>query len=111
MVNPSDDAHELKKGGALLPLGSDADHGSHKGYALGAIVDIFSGILSGANYAPWVPPFPGLFAYCLKNNPAKALVIFLELCGLMHSDLLTSLSNTMDDWIKGFRSAKTITGA
>src|SRR6478736_7244715 len=38
----STDPHELKAGGALLPLGGDREHGSHKGYALGAIVDIFS---------------------------------------------------------------------
>ena len=38
---PSTDPHELKAGGALLPLGGDREHGSHKGYALGAIVDIF----------------------------------------------------------------------
>lgn len=56
--NPSNDASILKKGGALLPLGGDREHGSHKGYALGAVVDIFSALLSGANYAPWVPPFP-----------------------------------------------------
>src|SRR3982751_3601742 len=49
---PSTDPHELKVGGALLPLGGDREHGSHKGYALGAIVDIFSAVLSGANYGP-----------------------------------------------------------
>src|SRR6476659_10799242 len=53
----STDPHELKAGGALLPLGGDKEHGSHKGYALGAIVDILSAVLSGANYASWVPPF------------------------------------------------------
>jgi L-2-hydroxycarboxylate dehydrogenase (NAD+) len=37
----STNPHELKAGGALLPLGGDREHGSHKGYALGAIVDIF----------------------------------------------------------------------
>src|SRR6187431_61278 len=31
--NASTDANILKKQGALLPLGSDRDHGSHKGYA------------------------------------------------------------------------------
>jgi len=35
--NESTDANELKHGGALLPLGSDREHGSHKGYALGSI--------------------------------------------------------------------------
>src|SRR5690606_39007648 len=52
------DPHALKNGGALLPLGGDKEHGSHKGYLLGSVVDIFSAILSGANYGPWVPPFP-----------------------------------------------------
>lgn len=56
--NPSTNAHELKTGGALLPLGGEREHGSHKGYALGVVVDIFSAVLSGANYGPWVPPFP-----------------------------------------------------
>ncbi|MFN3299245.1 MAG: Ldh family oxidoreductase, partial [Sediminibacterium sp.] len=54
----STDANILKKDGALLPLGSDREHGSHKGYALGSIVDIFSAVLSGASYGPWAPPFP-----------------------------------------------------
>ena len=33
--DPSVNANELKNGGALLPLGGDREHGSHKGYALG----------------------------------------------------------------------------
>src|SRR5436190_2330312 len=45
----STNPHELKAGGALLPLGGDKEHGSHKGYILGSVVDIFSAILSGAN--------------------------------------------------------------
>lgn len=53
----SNDAHILKKQGALLPLGGDREHGSHKGYALGSIVDIFSAVFSGASYGPWAPPF------------------------------------------------------
>jgi LDH2 family malate/lactate/ureidoglycolate dehydrogenase len=54
---PSNNPNELKDGGALVPLGSDREHGSHKGFCLGAWVDIFSAVLSGANYGPWVPPF------------------------------------------------------
>ncbi len=48
---------ELKNGGALLPLGSEIRTGGHKGYGLGSFVDILSGVLSGANFGPWVPPF------------------------------------------------------
>ncbi|HVE61142.1 MAG TPA: Ldh family oxidoreductase, partial [Chitinophagaceae bacterium] len=66
------DSHALKNGGALLPLGGDREHGSNKGYALGAVVDIFSAILSGANYGPWVPPFPA-YVPMPENMPGKGL--------------------------------------
>ena len=42
----------------MIPLGSFDSLGVHKGYALSSVVDIFSGVLSGANFGPWVPPFP-----------------------------------------------------
>jgi L-2-hydroxycarboxylate dehydrogenase (NAD+) len=70
------DAHELKKGGALLPLGGDREHGSHKGYMLGSIVDIFSGVLSGANFGPWVPPFPA-YVPMPEQMPGKGIGHFL----------------------------------
>ena len=62
----STNPHELKAGGALLPLGGDREHGSHKGYALGAIVDIFSGVLSGANYGPMGSSFSCLYPHSRK---------------------------------------------
>ncbi len=42
-------------GGALLPLGSSRSHGSHKGYGLAVVVDIFSALLSGANFGAGLP--------------------------------------------------------
>lgn len=45
--NPSTDPEVLWKGGLLLPLGSVPALGSYKGYGLGVMVDIFSGVLSG----------------------------------------------------------------
>ncbi|MEI9807964.1 MAG: Ldh family oxidoreductase [Bacteroidota bacterium] len=107
--NPSNDANELKKGGALLPLGGDREHGSHKGYALGAVVDIFSGLLSGANYAPWVPPFPA-YVPMPSQQPGKGIGHFL---GAMRIDAFRPADDFkyhMDNWIRGFRSAKTIEG-
>ncbi|HET9430528.1 MAG TPA: Ldh family oxidoreductase, partial [Chitinophagaceae bacterium] len=107
--NPSSDSHELKKGGALLPLGGDAEHGSHKGYALGAIVDIFSALLSGANYAPWVPPFPAYVPMPVQQ-PGKGIGHFF---GAMRIDAFRPAEDFrqhMDHWIHGFRSAKTIAG-
>ena len=107
--DPSTDPHELKNGGALLPLGSDREHGSHKGYALGAVVDIFSALLSGANYAPWVPPFPA-YVPMPAEQPGKGIGHFF---GAMRIDAFRpadEFKKHMDHWIRGFRNAKTIAG-
>jgi L-2-hydroxycarboxylate dehydrogenase (NAD+) len=101
---PSTNPHELKTGGALLPLGGDRDHGSHKGYALGAIVDIFSAILSGANYGPWVPPFPA-YVPMPTGMPGKGIGHFF---GAMRIDAFRPADEFkyhMDKWIRRFRSA------
>lgn len=107
--NPSHDPHELKKGGALLPLGGDREHGSHKGYALGAIVDIFSALLSGANYAPWVPPFPA-YVPMPAQQPGKGIGHFF---GAMRIDAFrpaADFKESMDHWIEGFRAAQPMPG-
>jgi LDH2 family malate/lactate/ureidoglycolate dehydrogenase len=107
--NPTNDPHALKSGGALLPLGGDREHGSNKGYALGAIVDIFSALLSGANYAPWVPPFPA-YIPIPSQQPGKGIGHFF---GAMRVDAFRPADDYkkhMDNWIKGFRSAKPIKG-
>ena len=104
---PSVDADELKKGGTLLPLGGDKQHGSHKGYALGAIVDILSAILSGANYGPWVPPFPA-YLPMPENMPGEGIGHFF---GAMRIDAFRTAEEFklhMDNWIRRFRSSKTI---
>lgn len=103
------DPHELKNGGALLPLGGDREHGSHKGYALGAVVDIFSAVLSGANYGPWVPPFPA-YVPMPENQPGKGIGHFF---GAMRIDAFRpaqDFKDHMDAWIKRFRQAKTVEG-
>ncbi len=105
--NSSTDPHELKAGGALLPLGGDREHGSHKGYALGAIVDIFSAVLSGANYGPWVPPFPA-YLPMPDEQPGKGIGHFF---GAMRIDAFRPADDFklhMDKWIKRFRRAKTV---
>src|SRR4029078_504550 len=106
---PSTNPHELKGGGALLPLGGDREHGSHKGYALGAIVDILSAVLSGANYGPWVPPFPA-YVPMPDEQPGKGIGHFF---GAMRIDAFRPADDfkmNMDKWIKRFRSAKTVKG-
>ena len=54
---PSDRPEDYFEGGALLPLGGDREHGGHKGYCLASLVDLLSGVLSGANWGPFVPVF------------------------------------------------------
>ncbi len=103
------DANILKKKGALLPLGSDREHGSHKGYALGSIVDIFSGVLSGGSYGPWVPPFPA-YVPMPEYQPGKGLGHFF---GAMRIDAFRPAEEFkmhMDKWIERFRNAKPAEG-
>ncbi len=107
--HPTSDPHALKSGGALLPLGGDREHGSHKGYALGAIVDIFSAVLSGANYGPWVPPFPA-YVPMPTGMPGKGIGHFF---GAMRLDAFrpaAEFKKDMDQWIRRFRSATPVDG-
>jgi LDH2 family malate/lactate/ureidoglycolate dehydrogenase len=103
------DPFALSSGGALLPLGSDREHGSHKGYCLGSIVDILSAVLSGANYGPWVPPFVA-FLNLPENPVGDGIGHFF---GAMRIDAFRPADdflNHMDNWIKTFRNANTVEG-
>ncbi len=105
----STNANELKDGGALVPLGSDREHGSHKGFCLGAWVDIFSAVLSGANYGPWVPPFVSFLAP--PSDPVGDGIG--HFFGAMRVDAFRTtkdFKHHMDNWITRFRAAKTIEG-
>ena len=100
---------ELKNGGALLPLGGDRAHGSHKGYCLGSIVDIFSAVLSGANYGPWVPPFVS-FLPMPENPVGEGIGHFF---GAMRIDAFrpaADFKSHMDNWIRRFKDAETVAG-
>ena len=103
----SNDPHELKAGGALLPLGSDRNHGSHKGFILGSIVDIFSAVLSGANYGPWAPPFVS-FLPMPEDPVGEGLGHFF---GAMRVDAFRpadEFKSNMDKWIQRFRNSTAI---
>jgi LDH2 family malate/lactate/ureidoglycolate dehydrogenase len=105
--NFTTDPHALKSGGALLPLGSDVEHGSHKGFGLGATVDILSAVLSGANYGPWVPPF---VAFLDPPNDPVGLGIG-HFVGAMRVDgfrPVEEFKTNMDNWIQRFKSAATV---
>lgn len=108
--DPCNDAFAIKNGGALLPLGGDREHGSHKGYGLGAIVDILSGVLSGANFGPWVPPFATAGFMQAGETVGNGTGHFL---GAMRVDAFrpaVDFTNDMDKWIRRFRSAKAVEG-
>lgn len=101
------DPHALKNGGALLPLGSDSERSYHKGYCLGSWVDIFSGVLSGANFGPWVPPFVHFLP--LPQHPVgEGIGHFLgamRIDGFQQADVF---KERMDIWLKAFRAAQPI---
>jgi len=104
---PSTDANAVKNGGALQPLGGAT--GSHKGYGLGAVVDIFSAVLSGANYGPWVPPFVA-FLQPPADPVGQGLGHFF---GAMRVDAFRPADEFkahMDNWITTFRQAKAVAG-
>lgn len=106
---PTTDPLGVKNGGALLPLGSDREHGSHKGYCLGAVVDIFSAVLSGANYGPWAPPFVSF----LPLAPDPVGLGLGHFFGAMRVDGFRpkeEFFSHIDNWIDRFRQAKPIEG-
>lgn len=105
--NPSEDAEILKKGGAMLPLGTDRAHGSHKGYCLGAWVDIFSAVLSGANYGPWVPPFVA-FLEPREDLVGEGIGHFVGVWRVDAFRPAEEFKEHMDNWIRTFRLAKQV---
>jgi LDH2 family malate/lactate/ureidoglycolate dehydrogenase len=107
--NPSSDPDILAKGGAMLPLGSDLEHGSHKGYALGAVVDILCGVLSGANFGPFIPPNLA-FMPMPEIQVGEGMGHFfgaIRIDGFMPAE---EFKSRMDEWISTFRNAKPIIG-
>ena len=103
----TNDPFSLSKGAALLPLGSYFEHGSHKGYCLGSVVDILSAVLSGANYGPWVPPFVA-FLDPPSDPVGEGIGHFF---GAMRVDAFRPAEDflkNMDNWISRFRNASRI---
>lgn len=90
-----------------MPLGSGKTNAGHKGFALSSVVDIFSAVLSGANYGPWVPPFVS-FLNPLPNLPGKGIGHFV---GAMRVDAFRPVGEFkqhMDHWIDRFKNAERV---
>jgi L-2-hydroxycarboxylate dehydrogenase (NAD+) len=106
---PSDDPAILKQGGSMLTLGGDRLHGSHKGFCLSSIVDIFSAVFSGANFGPFVPPSVSYLTVFEKKVGEGTGHFF----GAMRIDAFQpadEFKTKMDEWIETFRSAKPADG-
>jgi L-2-hydroxycarboxylate dehydrogenase (NAD+) len=100
---------EMIDGGALLPLGSDRERGGHKGYGLAMMVDILSGVLSGANWGPFTPPF-ALRQEIPKRSVGKGIGHFfgaMRIDGFIDGDLF---KRQVDDYIRVFRATKPAPG-
>lgn len=106
---PSTDPDILMQGGAIVPLGGDYEHGSHKGYCMGALIDIFSAVFSGANFGPFVPPQVA-YLPLLDESVGEGLGHFF---GAMRVDAFRAADEfkaSMDRWIETFRAAKPAEG-
>lgn len=107
--NPSDEPDILKEGGSMVTLGGDYEHGSHKGYCMSAVVDIFSAVLSGANFGPFVPPSVA-YLPVLDQKVGEGTGHFF---GAMRIDAFRTadeFKNSMDKWIETFKSGKKMKG-
>ncbi len=105
----TNDPNAMIDGGAMLPLGSDREHGGHKGYGLALVVDVLCAVLSGANWGPFCPPFT------LRLDPPKRSVgkgighCFgaLRVDGFIEVD---EFKRQMDDLIRTMRATKPAPG-
>jgi len=106
---PSIDPSILRKGGAIVPLGGDRLHGSHKGYCMSSIVDILSGVVSGANFGPFVPPGVAFLPRKDRETGKGTGHFFgaVRIDGFMQAEEFRS---RMDEWIKIFRNGRTAEG-
>lgn len=107
--NPSTDPNVLKDGGALVPLGCDSVHGSHKGYCLGAMVDILSGVLPGASFGPWVPPISS-YQGVKDDMPGVGTGHFFGALRIDAFQPAEQFKKKIDHWIERFRSSQTVVG-
>jgi L-2-hydroxycarboxylate dehydrogenase (NAD+) len=106
---PTTDPHKMNDGGALVPLGGDREHGGHKGYALALAVDVFSAVLSGANWGPFAPPF-ALRQAPPEREVGKGIGHFF---GAMRVDAFRETAEfkaQMDDLIRTLRATRPAPG-
>lgn len=105
----TNDPAALIDGGALLPLGGTREQGGHKGFALAAMVDLFCGVLSGANWGPFVPPF-ALRQEIPKRRVGTGIGHFfggMRIDGFMDPE---EFGRRVDEWVRTMRATKPAPG-
>ncbi len=107
--NPTDEPSILKQGGSMLTLGGDVEHGSHKGYCMSTIVDIFSCVLSGANFGPFCPPSVA-YLPVLDEKVGEGTGHFFGAMRIDSFQPAEQFKKQMDKWIDTFKSAKPAKG-
>jgi L-2-hydroxycarboxylate dehydrogenase (NAD+) len=100
---------DFDAGGALLPLGGERHSGGHKGYCLAAMIDILCGVLSGANWGPFIPPFP----HYLKQPERSVGEGLGHLFGAMRVDGFIEpdeFKSRVAEWVRVFRATRPAPG-
>ena len=103
------DPNDMVQGGALLPLGSEREMGGHKGYALASMIDILCGVLSGANWGPFAPPF-ALRQEVPMQSVGKGIGHFfgaMQIDGFIDRD---EFKKQIDEWIHVLRNTRPAPG-
>jgi LDH2 family malate/lactate/ureidoglycolate dehydrogenase len=103
---PTDQPLAMFQGGTLLPLGSDYEHRSYKGYGLVLMVDILSAVLSNANYGH---KQEGMINLSAKPEPSNVGHFFgaLLVDGFRPLD---EFKKTMDDALRALKDSPKIEG-
>lgn len=96
---------DFAAGGALLPLGGDRSSGGHKGYCLAAMIDLLCGVLGGANWGPFIPPFPHYLKQPERSVGKGLGHLFgaFRIDGFMEPD---EFKLRVDEWRRVFRATK-----
>jgi len=105
----STDPHDFVNNGSLLPLGSNSLGSAHKGYCLTALIDIFCGPLSGAQWGPFVSAFrtPATNSFRQVGKGIGHLFGALSVGAFTEID---TYHERIDDWIRTMRSSPPIVG-
>lgn len=106
---PTTNPDTVYESGSLSPLGGSRELGGHKGYCLTALVDLLTGVMSGANWGPFVPPF-----VVQQESVEKKVGLGIgHLFGAMRIDGFIDVQefkSSVDQWIQQMRNAKPIPG-